>query len=894
MRRFWRRRSAPAPTADVADELTFHLERRIADLTARGMPADRAARQAQREFGDVDEAAQYMRRMDARIERARRRRNLMGDVREDIRLAWRRLRRSPAFAVTAILTLALGIGANAAIFSVVHGVLVRPLPFPSPERLYALFSTNRTANMLQASVSAVDVDDWRRQRQVIDDLGAYYYAEGSSGIDLTGRGAPRHLSALFFTPGFLSTLAIRPAEGRLPREDEMVRGGRDTVVLLTYGFWMAEFGGSPSVVGTALTLGGRPYEVIGVLPRELRFPTDRADVFIPYSTIPDSSIPRFRWLRILSAVARAKPGVSRDAVQAEMNAIAGRLAREVPENQSWDGAAVVPLDEIIAGPVRLPLLVLMGAVGFVLLIACVNLAGLQLARGIGQRRELGIRIALGARRARLVRQLLTESLVLAALGTVAGLAIAQLALTALMALGARELPRAGDVHLDLTVVAFVTAIGVVCGLLVGVLPALRATAAAPQQALRENGRTTASADTHRLRTGLVVVEIALAMILTVGAGLMTRSFVALLQQDPGFNPDRLLAVQFTIDPDRHGARPPAGTVALQPYALFYERVIERVRTLPGIEAAAAVKDPPFRGTGERNSFRVPGRPTPAGQDDPTASVIHVSYDYFKTIGARVDGREFTPRDRVGAPFVVVVNEAFARAHFPGQRAVGQRLAFGAIGRETSVEIVGVVNDIRQVAMHEPARPTMYFHNLLNTRVKTTIVVRTADDPLAVAARVREAIWSLDPLQPITAVFTFDDSVRQALSRPRLLTVLLAAFGVVGLVLGGVGIYGTLAYVLHERRREIGVRLALGARPADVRWMLLRRGAALAACGVGLGLAGAMLMTRWLAAVLYGVGPYDPLTLTAVATILVGAAMVASWVPARRAARLDPVQTLRGE
>jgi ABC-type antimicrobial peptide transport system permease subunit len=902
------RRSRADIRADVDAELRFHLDTRVEELVAGGVTRDRAIRQAAREFGDLDDARRYMQRMDARTEVGRRRRDYMGEFRQDLRHTFRQLRSAPAFAATAILTLALGIGANTAIFSVVNAVLFRPLGFPDPDRLYAVYSANRTANSLQGPVSPVDLDDWRAQRDRVEDLGGYFYSEGSTGVDMTGRGQPRRLAAVFITPGFLPTLGVVPAHGRLPREDELVRGGPHFIAVLSHGFWRQEFGGDPAVVGTSVSLNGRPYQIVGVLPEAFRFPTDQADLFIPYSTIPDSGIPRIRPVRLLSVVARAKPGVTEAAVQAEMNAIAARLAATYPEDRAWDSTTVRPLHDVVTGPVRRGLFVLFGAVGFVLLAACVNVASLQLARAVGRRREMGLRVALGARRGRLVRQLLTESLVLSMLGCVAGIALAKGIVMTLLSLAETELPRAAEVQLDAQVLAFSVALAVLTGLAFGLLPALRTSSSDVQDMLREGGRHTGGPASHRLRAGLVIVEVALAVILVAGAGLMGRSLAALLHVDSGFRPDHLVAVQFTISPDRHEAPAPApspptpaGSAAPGPaaarapampgFARFYEQVIQKVRTLPGVVSAAAVKDPPFRGNGERNGFGIPARPAPPGQDPPSATMIHVSDGYFATIGARLmDGREFTPQDRVGTPLVVVVNEAFGRRYFPGERVVGQKILAG----RTPIEIVGVVNDIRQVAVSEPAQPTIYISNLQNGRVKTTIVARTAAEPLATAAAIREAIWSLDPAQPITAIFTFDDAVSRALARPRLLSILLASFGAIGLGLGAVGLYGMLAFLVQQRRREIGVRLSLGARPSDVRSMFVRRGFVLTLAGLALGLTAAALLSRSLVSVLYGVGPTDPATFGGVVLALLTTAAAATWLPARRAANVDPVETLRSE
>jgi predicted permease len=885
------RRSRRDIAADVDAELRFHLETRAEELMAHGRSRVDAERQARREFGDLEDARRYMRRLETSTEQQLVRREYMGELIQDVHYALRRLKSAPAFAFAAILTLALGIGANAAIFSIVNGVVFRPLALPDSDRLYAVYSANRTADSLRAPVSAVDLDDWRAGRRLIEDLGGYFYGEGSTGIDLTNRGQPRRLSAVFITPGFFTTVGATVVHGRLPREEEQVRGGPDRVVVLTYGFWMREFGGAPDVVNTPVTLNGEPYQILGVLPSEFRFPTDQADVFVPFSTIPDSGIPRIRPVRVLSVVGRLRPGVSQASAQTEMDGIARSLAAQYPEDRAWDSTTLVPLHEVVTGQVRRGLLVLLGAVGCVLLIACANLASLQLARSIGRGREMGVRVALGARRSRLVRQLLTESLVISLLGAAAGLALAKLIVNGLLVIGASELPRVAEVQLDGAVLAFAVVLAVITAVLFGLGPALRAASTDIQSMLRQGVRTTEGRETHRMRLALVVAEVALAVILVVGAGLMARSFSALLRVDAGFNPDHLIAVQFTISPSRYPAAP--GVPGAPPaYVTFYQQAIEEVRSLPGIVSAAAVKDPPLRGNGERNGFRLPDQPVPAGQDAPSATTIHVSDGYFATIGARmVEGREFTPQDNGSAPPVVVVNEAFQRRFFPGQRAAGKQLL---AGRATPIQIIGVVNDIRQVSMSEPAQPTMYLHNLQNSRVKTTIVARTAGDPLASAAAIRDAVWSIDPLQPITAVFTFDDSVGRALARPRLLVALLASFGVIGLGLGAVGLYGLLAFLAHERRREIGVRLSLGAQPSDVLVMFLRRGVLLALAGVTIGLTGALLLSRSMTAVLYDVTPTDPVTFSVVTALLLGTAVLASWIPARRASRVDPAEVLRSE
>lgn len=872
---------------DVDRELQAHLDERVEALVRTGVSAADARAQALREFGDLEDARQYMGAVAERAADVRRRKDYMGELRHDVRYAVRRLWAAPSFTITSLLTLALGIGATTAIFSLVYGVVFRSLPFPVADRLYTVYSANPTAGNQQASVSAVDVDDWRARRRDVAELGGVMYMAGSSGVDLTGRGDPRQLPAAFITPGFFEALGVVPAAGRLPREDEMTRAGDDDVVLLTHRFWQREFAGSSDVLGTSLTISGRPHRVLGVLPESMRYPAPEIDVFVPYSTIPDRGIPRIRPVRTLDVVARAKPGITQAAVQAEMNGIAAQLAQEFPDNRNWTQTTVVPLGETVTGPVRDGLVVLLVTVLLTLLMAAINVAALQVARASGRGRELAVRVALGARKGRLVRQLLTESFVIAAIGCAAGVALSYGILRVILGLAAGQIPRAAEVGIDGTAMLFAVGVSLVSGLIFGVAPALRAIDADPQIALA-GSRGSVGAQSHRLRSGLVVAEVAVAVMLVLGGGLMGRSFLALMDTDPGFDPNGLVAVQLTINTDRHEVPSDPSRPGHRGYMQFYQDVIDRVRALPGVESAAAVKHVPFRGNGERNSFGITGRTRPAGEDAPTAAIIHVSGGYFDTIGARLKGgREFTRDDRAGTPLVVMVNEAFERRHFPGENAVGQRLDFGR-----PAEIIGVVRDIRQVAMSQPSVPTIYISNLQNGRSQMTVVARTAGDPMALVPSIRQAVWTLDSQQAITDVYTFEDSIALTMARPQLLVVLLGGFAVMGLLLGAVGIYGVLAALVSQRRQEIGVRMVLGARPSDVLRLVIRRGLTLTTAGLAIGLAGAWWLTTYLASVLYDVEPTDPATFAVVILILLSAALLASWIPAARAARVDPASAMR--
>ncbi|HEX6536092.1 MAG TPA: ABC transporter permease [Gemmatimonadaceae bacterium] len=876
-------RTAQHISDDIDEELRFHLEMRAEELTARGLSPEAARAEAARQFGDVEDARRYLRHVDQDIEAARRRRDYVGELRHDIGYALRKLRGAPAFTLTALLTLALGIGANTAIFSVVHGVLLKPLPYPHPEQLVRLWSASPETGTSDGAVSPNDLDDWRAQRRAFADIGGYWYMEGGSGIDMTGEGDPQRLSATYVEPGFFAALGAPALIGRLPREEEMHRGGPDRVVVLSYALWRRQFAGSPAVVGRTLTLDGAPYEVIGVLPRDFSYPSDRVDVYIPYSTIPDEGIPRIRSNRVLQVVARLKPGVTVARGRAEMNAIARRLAEQYPEDRTWTTVTIQPLRDVIVGKARTGLLVLLGAVAFVLLLACANLASLLLARGSARERELAVRAALGAGRGRLVRQLLTESIVLAVAGGALGVLLALAGTRALVTLGATQLPRAGEIGLDPAVLLFALALSVATGVLFGLVPALRATADDLQSALREGGRGSTGARGQRMRAGLVVGEVAVAVVLVVGAGLMTRSFLRLLNVDLGFHPEHVLVVNFSVG-SRHDS------TDAQQWG-YYTAVLDRVRALPGVVAVGAAKEIPFRLTGERHEFVPEGMVVPAGTEPPSAAFIHVGDGYFHALGVPVlAGREYTRDDDSRVPWRLVVNQAFAKKFFPDRPAVGRTLTIG----DEHVPIIGVVGDIRQESVDEPARPTVYVHYLQNPRSQVNLVVRTRGEPLAMARAVRDAIWSVDRSQTITSIFTLADAASEAVARPRLLTTLLGLFGVLGLLIGGIGLYGVLAYLVTHRQREIGVRVALGADAGSVLRMIVRRGMGLAGLGLIAGLAGAAALTRFMRSVLFGVEATDPLTFALVALVLLGVAFLASWIPARRAAHVDPLIAMRAE
>jgi predicted permease len=873
----WRTRQQVA--GDVDEELRFHLENVTEELRRQGWPDAEAAREAARRFGDLEYTRAYCRTQDIRRQQEKSRMNYLEELKQDLRYAVRSLRSAPGFTAVALLTLALGIGANTAIFSVVRGVLLEDLPFVQPDRIVRVWHAQPSGGIEQGAVSEPDFLDWKQQTQSAQSMGAYFFADGMLGLDLTGVGNPERVSIALATDGFFETLGTRAMLGRTFAAEEHTEG-RNRFVVLSHGFWTRRFGADPALVGGTLTLNGDPFQVVGVMPEGFTYPADRSiDAWVPSSVFGPSQIGRSRGAHFLSVIARLKPGASEAQLRNELGSVAARLSREHPENPGWDDVTTVNLRESILGEVRRPLVVLMVAVGMLLLIACVNIASLLLARATGRQRELAVRAALGAGRGRIARQLLTESMTLATIGGLLAVGLGYFAVRALSAAGASELPRAAEIRIDGTVLLFTLAVALFSGLLFGIVPTLRASSANLEGALRSGTRGSVGGAGHRLRSGLVVVEVALAVILVVGAGLATKSFARLLSVNPGFTPANALVATMSVPPRYE--TPAARTT-------YYYGVLEAVRAVPGVLAAGSARDLPMRGNGEMVRPNISGRPTAPGEGTAT-QMHHVSTDYFQALGTPLrSGRTFEMTDREDTPPVLVVNDEAAKRLWPGENAVGKTLLFG----QAPLQIIGVVGNIRQRGLAEPVDPAIYIHVLQNFRSRMSIVLRTQGDPLTYANAVRQAIWSQDPNQTITSLTTLEDVVGGAVARPRLLAWLLALFGVMGLTLGALGIFGVLAYAVNQRRQEIGVRVALGASPRAVLNLIVGRGMLLAGAGVVLGIVGAALLTKSMQSVLYDIRPSDPMTFAQVVIVLLGAALLASWLPARRALKIDPVTALR--
>jgi putative ABC transport system permease protein len=797
---------------------------------------------------------------------------MLDDLRQDLKYAVRALLSSPAFTLTALFTLALGIGANAAIFSAVRTILLEPLPFSEPNRIVRAWHANPSNGVARGTVSEPDFLDWKRRSQTIDTMGGFWFVDGMSGIDLTGTGNPERLSSTLVTDGFFETLGARPLFGRTLIADDQA-AGRNRVVVLSHGLWTRRFASDPSIVGRSITLNKDPFEVVGVMPAEFTYPAGRRiDVWIPLSYFGPDQIGRVRAARFLAVIARLKPGVTEQQFRNELSAIAERLSLEYAENAGWTAVTTAPIDESIVGDVRRPLMVLMAAVSLLLLMACVNIAGLLLARASGRQAELAVRAALGAGRARIARQLATESLTLALAGGAVGIAFGLIAVRAFAAWGGAELPRPAALRIDGVVLAFTAGLSIISGLAFGLFPAVKASTS-PEHALRAGSRGAVGGTGQRLRSVLVVVEVGLAVVLVAGAALAAKSLVRLLAVDPGFRPANALVVTISVPSVQH-----------------YTAVLDGIRGIPGVEAAGSIRDLPLQAKGETVRPDIAGRPTPAG-GSPLVQWHHVSTDYFKAMGIPLRaGRAFELTDRRGSQFVVMINEEFARRTWPGEDAVGKALRFG----QTEIPVIGVVANVRQGGLSEPVEPAVYLHALQQFRSRMTIVIRTAGNPLRFADTVRREIWSKNPDQTITTVTTLDDVLGGSVARPRLLAWLLGAFGTIGLTLGALGIFGVLAFAVSQRRREIGLRMALGASPRAVLRLIVMQGMLLASIGVVIGVVGAAVLTRSMESVLFGIEPADPLTFAEVVAVLLGTAALASWLPARRALAIDPVTALRSD
>lgn len=876
--RFWEN----DPRADAEDELSFHIESRIDEFRALGMNDEDARAEAMRRFGDLGKARQQLETIVKLEEQDQRRADLWDAMKQDLRYAGRALRRNPGFTIVAVLTLALGIGANTAIFSVVNGVLLRPLPYPDPGRLVRVFTSFRGSGTERYAVSQPEFMDYKGLAHVFENAAAF---SGSS-LTLTGDGEPERLRGLAATYDLLPVLGIQPLYGRNfePREG---REGVEPVVIITHELWQNRFGGDRTLLGRVLQINGRNRRVVGILPPGVTM--YRAQAIVPHYINPDSLAGRAS--NYLSVVARLRPGISIEQSKRELDVLTRRTAQEYrqayPESMGYGATAVSMLDEMV-GDIRLPLMILLGAVGLVLLISCANVANLLLARGEARQQEVAVRLALGASGRRILRQLLTESTVLALIGAAGGMVLAWWGMKLLLSVNPEAIPRFQEIRLDATVGIVTLILAMVTGILFGFAPALHLLRTELQSTLKEGGRGGTGGHRQRLGRTLVTAEVALAVVVVIGATLLLRSFRELRGSDPGFRAENVLAVDLSLPLARYDND---ATTA------FYQRLIEQMAALPGVRMASAASDVPPVAGGNNWDIDIDGRAREPGSSAPSPNVRAVTRDYFATLAISMSaGRAFGTGDHASSAPVAVINETSARAWWPNANPVGQRIRF-----DTAlpwVTIVGVARDAKSNGVREPAPAELYLlHEQMAAaggRSERTmyVLLKTTVDPLSLASSARHAVRQLDPQLAITNVRSMEQLLDFSVAQQRFTMLLLTVFGAVALCLAAVGIYGIMSYAVKRRTREIGIRLALGGAPRDMLLLVVGQGMKLAGIGLAVGMMAALASTRLMRDLLFGVQPTDPVTFVAIGLLLAMVALVATWVPARRAIRTDPTTALR--
>jgi putative ABC transport system permease protein len=804
----------------------------------------------------------------------------MGTLLNDVRFALRTLARRPGFALVAILTLAVGIGANSAVYSIAEAVLLRPLPFREPERLVFVWEQNVIRDRARNVVNPGNYLEWRDRSTVFEDIAAFF---PHYDLSLTGDGDPVRLDAAVVTANFFTILGVSPALGRGFSEEDAKPGARN-VVLLSHGLWKRRFGGDATVIGRDLTMSGGPSTILGVMPPSFQVPPG-AEVWVPF-TIGGGALRRDSRGRFLTTVARLKPGVSLEQAQGAMEGIAAQLVSERPDVDTGWSVLVAPLRSDLVREARPAILALFGAVALVLLIGCGNLANLLLVRSLFRGREIAIRRALGASRLRLVRQLLTESLVLALLGGMLGLLLAAWVTRGLLAVVPAEVQALFAVRLNPGVAFFALGLSVASAFIFGLAPAWQTVRAEPMGLLHEGSAGSGFSRGRRRLTRLVVAtEIALSLVLLVGAGLLLRSFWRLSSVDAGFDPRRVLSLQ--VNPSGPRYREDG------PQVQFYNDVLARIAAVPGVESVAGTTWRPLA-IGMATTFEVPDHPAPPVGQEPVADVRMITPGLFRTLGIRlIEGRDFDARDAAGRPLVVIVNEAVARQFWPGQSALGRRIRMES-GKMQEAEIVGVVGDVRLVGLETAPRASLYWPVAQMSIGLMNVLVKTSGRPTALAAAVKAAIASVDPDLPVAEIQTLEGVVSGALQRPRFTFVLIGAFAATAALLAALGLFGVLSYSVTQRLPEMGVRLALGARPADLAAMVLREGARVAGVGAGVGFLAALAVSRFLEQLLYETNPRDPLALLGVTLLIALASVAAAVLPAWRASRVEPASALRTE
>jgi putative ABC transport system permease protein len=853
---------------EIEREMRAHLEMVTRANLERGMSPEQSRAEALKRFGNPG-----------------RMQDLAYDVRggglpetlwQDLRFCARLLLKDRGFTAVAVLTVALGVGANTAIFSVVNTILLHPLSYPNPDQLVMVWDSAVKLGLPKNDVAPANFLDWRAQNDVFTDMAAF----GASAVSLTGRGDPERLEGTRVSAGLFPLLGVTPALGRVfaAAEDSF---NATAVVVLSHSLWKRRFGGDPGLIGQSITLDDRPHMVIGVMPADFRFPDADQELWMPMAFEPAEAAGRGdHYLRV---VARLKPGVTIGQAQTQMSAIAARLESQYPRTNTGQGVALVPLHEELVGDFRRPLLILLAVAGFVLMIACANVANLLLARATTRQKELTIRVALGAGRRRLMRQLLTESLLLALLGGVAGTALSLWVGSVLGAIIPEELVQARRVVFDGRVFTFSAILTLLSGVIFGLMPALHASRLNVAEQLKEGGHANLGERSRgRLRAGLVIAEIALSFVLLTGAGLMIKSLHRLISVDPGFQPDKVLTVRMHLSGQKYGDAAKRRSL--------YESILQRAQSLPGVEAAGVITQLPLASQGLHFTFSRKGQPPMPGANLPMAVFRVISADYFRVMRIPLlRGRTFIAQDKADSEPVAIINRTMAEQIWPGEDALGQQFKVGfSDSLNPWLTVVGLVGDVRQTSLDQQLKPEMYVPYAQDRRffaIPRDLVIRTANDPLAIAAAVRHRIWEVDRDLPLFRVRSMTEVLARSVAERRFEMLLLSAFAALALILALVGIYGLVSYALAQRTQEIQIRIALGAQSRDVLWLLLGHGLRLTIAGVIAGSAGAMALTQVIASLLFGVSPSDPSTFAEMALLLTTVSLLACYVPAHRVTRL---------
>jgi predicted permease len=882
---------SPVREAEIVEELSQHLEEEYERALRCGASDAEARQQVIEQLNAADLLGCELKHVERRVSQnpvtlgTEGKINIFADLWQDLRYGLRTLLKNPGFTIIAVVALALGIGANSAIFSVVNAVLLRPLPFKNPEQLVMVWENATHLGFPKNTPSPPNFLDWQRQNTVFTGMAAI----SERSFNLTGVGEPERLDGRRVSANLFDLLGVPALLGRtfVPDDD---RPGTH-VVLLSYSLWQRRFGSDPNVIGRAVTLNGESYTVIGVLPRSVHLPgygNWNDQVWVPIAFNNEEITERGN--HFLDVIARIKPAITLKQAQAQMETIAARLAKEYPRYNTRIGATVTPLHEELVGDMKPALLILLGAVGLVLLIACTNVANLLLARTAGREKEIALRLALGASRSRLTRQFLTESVLLALLGGCFGLLLALAGVHVLKTFVPATILQIQAINIDARVLVFTALIALLTGIVFGLAPATHSSHSNLNDSLKEGGRDSAVGKKgNRIRGLLVIAEVAVSFILLIGAGLLINSFLHLRNLDPGFRTDHLLTMKVDLSELKY----PDG----ERRSVFFDEVLRSVRALPGVQSVAVAGNLPFTYNGDSMGIAVEGIPDSPPDQWPDVIYRAVGPGYFSTMGIpMIRGRDFTDQDKVDSKSVVVISEKTAQHYWPGQDPIGKRLKPGATTSNAPWrEVIGVVKDVRQNDFIAQPKMQMYFtYRQLKDLAANALVVRTSVEPMSLASSIRNAIWAVDKDQPVANIDTMDHIVSEAIARQRFSMLLLGIFAGLALVLAAVGIYGVMSYSVAQRTHEIGIRMALGARRADVLQMTVKQGLKLVGAGMMLGLVAAFLLTRVLASLLYGISATDPITFVGISLVLLAVAILASYIPALRATKVDPIIALRAQ